>query len=102
MLQSLLNTACQNGPSSGIQKAILTNGKDFPGDVPDLRLYYEGVKTTRGRFVMTITSVDMELAKNMFAVHSIGQNGNTVLVIHRAARAALPALIAALLPCIFG
>lgn len=51
---------------------------------------------------MTITSVDMELAKNMFAVHSIGQNGNTVLVIHRAARAALPALIAALLPCIFG
>ena len=47
---------------------------------------------------MTITTVGIDLAKNVFAVHSVDQNGKTVLVKPRVSRAALPGLIARLPP----
>lgn len=51
---------------------------------------------------MTITTVGIDLAKNMFAVHGVDQNGKTVLVKPRVTRAALPELIASLPPCVIG
>ena len=45
---------------------------------------------------MTITTVGIDLAKNVFAVHGVDQNGRTVLVKPKVSRAALPELIASL------
>lgn len=39
---------------------------------------------------MTITTVGIDLAKNVFAVHGVDQNGRTVLVKPKVSRAALP------------
>lgn len=39
---------------------------------------------------MTITTIGIDLAKNVFAVHGVEQNGKTVLVKSRVTRAALP------------
>ena len=47
---------------------------------------------------MTITTVGIDLAKNVFAVHGVDQNGKTVLIKPKVSRAALPELIAACLP----
>ena len=41
---------------------------------------------------MTITTVGIDLAKNVFAVHGVDQNGRTVLVKPKVSRAALPCL----------
>ena len=51
---------------------------------------------------MTITTVCIDLAKNVFAVHGVDQNGKTILVKPRVLRAALPELIAVLPPCVIG
>lgn len=51
---------------------------------------------------MTITTVGIDLAKNVFAVHGIDQIGKTVLIKSRATRTALPKLIAGLPPCVIG
>ncbi len=51
---------------------------------------------------MTITTVGIDLAKNVFAVHGVDQNGKTVLVKSRVTRTALPGLIADLPPCVIG
>lgn len=51
---------------------------------------------------MTITTVGIDLAKNVFAVHGVDQNGRTVLVKPKVSRAALPELIASLPPCVIG
>jgi len=51
---------------------------------------------------MTITTVGIDLAKNVFAIHSVDQNGKTVLVKPKVLRAALPELIASLPPCVIG
>ncbi|HGW8134372.1 TPA: IS110 family transposase, partial [Escherichia coli] len=51
---------------------------------------------------MTITTIGIDLAKNVFAVHGVDQNGKTVLVKSRVTRAALPGLIASLPPCVIG
>ena len=45
---------------------------------------------------MTITTVGIALAKNVFAVHCVDQHGKTVLVKPKVSRAALPELIASL------
>ena len=42
---------------------------------------------------MTITTVGIDLAKNVFAVHGVDQNGRTVLVKPKVSRAALPELM---------
>lgn len=47
---------------------------------------------------MTIITIGIDLAKNVFAVHSVDQNGKTVLVKSRVTRAALPGVIAGLPP----
>ncbi|MEI6977588.1 IS110 family transposase, partial [Escherichia coli] len=51
---------------------------------------------------MTITTVGIDLAKNVFAVHCVDQHGKTVLVKPKVPRAALPELIASLPPCVIG
>jgi transposase len=51
---------------------------------------------------MTITTVGIDLAKNVFAVHCVDQNGKTVLVKPKVSRTALPELIASLPPCVIG
>jgi transposase len=51
---------------------------------------------------MTITTVGIDLAKNVFAVHGVDQNGRTVLVKPKVSRAALPELIASLPPVLSG
>lgn len=51
---------------------------------------------------MTITTVGIDLAKNVFAVHCIDQNGKAVLVKPKVSRAALSELIAGLPPCVIG
>ena len=43
---------------------------------------------------MTITTVGIDLAKNVFAVHCVDQNGKAVLVKPKVSRAALSELIA--------
>ncbi len=47
---------------------------------------------------MTITTVGIDLAKNVFAVHCVDQNGKAVLVKPKVSRAALSELIAGLPP----
>lgn len=59
-------------------------------------------KSSLIKFVMTITTIGIDLAKNVFAVHGVDQNGKTVLVKSRVTRAALPGLIASLPPCVIG
>lgn len=49
---------------------------------------------------MTIATVGIDLAKNVFAVHGVDQNGRTILVKPKVSRTALPALIASLPPCV--
>ena len=51
---------------------------------------------------MTITTVGIDLAKNVFAVHGVDQNGRPVLVKPKVSRAALPELTASLPPCVIG
>ena len=51
---------------------------------------------------MTIATLGIDLAKNVFAVHGVDHNGKTVLVKSRVPRAALPGLIAGLSPCVIG
>ncbi|MBN6463516.1 IS110 family transposase [Escherichia coli] len=51
---------------------------------------------------MTITTIGIDLAKNVFAVHGVDQNGKTVLVKSRVTRAALPGVIAGLPLCVIG
>lgn len=51
---------------------------------------------------MTIATIGIDLAKNMFAVHGVDHNGKTVLIKSRVTRAALPGLIAGLPPCVIG
>ena len=51
---------------------------------------------------MTITTVGIDLAKNVFAVHCVDHHGKTVLVKPKVSRAALPELIASLPPCVIG
>lgn len=51
---------------------------------------------------MTITTVGIDLAKNVFAVPCVDQHGKTVLVKPKVSRAALPELIASLPPCVIG
>lgn len=51
---------------------------------------------------MTITTVGIDLAKKVFAVHCVDQNSKTVLVKSRVTRAALPGLIAGFPPCVIG
>lgn len=51
---------------------------------------------------MTITTIGIDLAKNVFAVHGVDQNGKTVLVKSRVTRTTLPGLIAGLPPCVIG
>lgn len=43
---------------------------------------------------MTITTVGIDFAKNVFAVHGVDQNGKAVLIKSRVTRTALPGLIA--------
>ena len=50
---------------------------------------------------MTITTVGIDLAKNVFAVHCIDQNGKAVLVKPKVSRAALSELIAGSSPHVF-
>lgn len=42
---------------------------------------------------MTITTVGIDLAKNVCAVHGVDQNGKTVLIKSRVTRAALPGVV---------
>lgn len=51
---------------------------------------------------MTVVTVGIDLAKNIFAVHGVDKNGNAVLVKPKVPRAALPELIANLPPCTIG
>ncbi len=51
---------------------------------------------------MTIITVGIDLAKNVFAVHGVDGNGTAVLVKPRVARAQLLSLIAQLPPCTIG
>ena len=51
---------------------------------------------------MTITTVGIDLVKNVFAVHGVDQNGKAVLIKSRVTRTALPGLIAGLPPCVIG
>ena len=51
---------------------------------------------------MTITTVGIALAKNVFAVHGVDQNGKTVLIKPKVSRSALPELIAGLPTCVIG
>ena len=45
---------------------------------------------------MTITTIGIDLVKNVFAVHGVDQNGKAVLIKSRVTRTALPGLIAGL------
>jgi len=51
---------------------------------------------------MSIITVGIDLAKNVFAVHGVDDNGKSVLVKPRVSREHLPALIAQLPPCVIG
>ena len=51
---------------------------------------------------MTITTVGIDIAKNEFVVRGVDQNCRTVLVKPKVSRAALPELIAGLLPWVIG
>lgn len=43
---------------------------------------------------MAVVTVEIDLAKNIFAVHGVDKNGNTALVKPKVSRAVLPELIA--------
>lgn len=49
---------------------------------------------------MTIATIGIDLAKNVFAAHGADYNGKTVLIKSRVTRADLAGLIAGLLPCV--
>ena len=51
---------------------------------------------------MSIVTVGIDLAKNVFAVHGIDATGKPVLVRPSVSRAKLLELIAMLLPCLIG
>jgi transposase len=51
---------------------------------------------------MTILTVGIDLAKNVFAVHGINEAGKAALVRPAVPRDKLHALIAALPPCVIG
>ena len=51
---------------------------------------------------MTIVTVGIDLAKNVFAVHGVNESGKPVLVRPEVARAKLLELIAHLPPCLIG
>jgi transposase len=51
---------------------------------------------------MSIVTVGIDLAKNVFAVHGVDDNGKSVLVKPKVARRDLAALIAQLPPCLIG
>ena len=61
-----------------------------------------GVNIAPEGFVMTIATIGIDLAKNVFAVHGVDYNSKTVLIKSRVTRAALPRLIAGLPPCVIG
>ena len=52
--------------------------------------------------IMTIVTVGIDLAKNVFAVHGVNESGKPVLVRPEVARAKLLELIAHLPPCLIG
>lgn len=72
------------------------------GTSPEYAPCNYGVNIALEGFVMTITTVGIDLAKNVFAVHGVDQNGKTVLVKPRVSHTALPELIAGLPPCVIG
>ena len=51
---------------------------------------------------MTIITIGIDLAKNIFAVHGVNENGKAVLVKPRVSRDPLLPLIAQLPPCLIG
>lgn len=51
---------------------------------------------------MTIVTVGIDLAKNVFAVHGVGESGKPELVRPEVPRAKLIELIAGLPPCLIG
>ena len=51
---------------------------------------------------MSIMTVGIDLAKNVFAVHGVDENGKAVLIKPKVSREQLPALIAQLPPCLIG
>jgi len=51
---------------------------------------------------MTVATIGIDLAKNVFAVHGVDETGQPALVRPRVARARLLELIAALPPCLIG
>lgn len=51
---------------------------------------------------MTVVTVGIDLAKNVFAVHGVDANGKAVLIKPKVTRSALPGLIASLPPCVIG
>ena len=51
---------------------------------------------------MSIVTVGIDLAKNVFALHGVDDNGKSVLVKPKVARGDLAALIAQLPPCLIG
>ncbi|TNT05808.1 hypothetical protein FIC03_27115, partial [Escherichia coli] len=63
-------------------------GKHSPGGIRYDHHYY--------------TTIGIDLAKNVFAIHGVDQNGKTVLVKSRVTRAAFPGVITGLPPCVIG
>ena len=51
---------------------------------------------------MAIITVGIDLAKNVFAVHGVDENGKAILVKSKVARDQLTELIAHLPPCLIG
>lgn len=51
-----------------------------PDYAPDSLLCNHGVNIAPEGFVMTIATIGIDLAKNVFAVHGVDHNGKTVLV----------------------
>ena len=51
---------------------------------------------------MSIMTIGIDLAKNVFAVHGVDENGKAVLIKPKVTREQLPALIAQLPPCLIG
>src|SRR4051794_20959095 len=51
---------------------------------------------------MTIVAVGVDLAKNLFAVHGVGESGKPELIRPKVARAKLLELIGGLQPCLIG
>ena len=51
---------------------------------------------------MAIMTIGIDLAKNVFAVHGVDENGKAVLIKPKVSREQLPVLIAQLPPCLIG